>query len=334
MRKSTLSLALAVSCAVLAPLAGLANDSMAELKTGGLEYVRTDAVAMEREDLFISADRIAVDYVFRNTTEADVDSLVAFPMPSVIPSAYEETGVPIEDTNFLGFKVFIENQEIQPDLSQRATALGVDVTDDLLNARVPLLPVAESTRQELTYLHDGLIDDWLARGIVTAEYWDAGQGVERHLFPNWALDQTYYWRMNFPAGQQVRVSHVYTPSVGGSAGVFFLDWEGNPTEAYAEYEKRYCIDPPFVNAVKKRAKADGGIAMTESWISYILTTGRNWFGPIGTFTLTVDKGDTSHLVSFCGTGVEKIGPTRFSLTYTDYYPENELDVLIMEPANW
>ena len=334
MRTSALSLVLVAAGLVLAPLAGMANDSMAELKTGGLEFVRTDAITMVQEDLFISKDRIAVDYVFKNTTDADVDSLVAFPMPTVIPSAYEETGVPIEDTNFLGFKVFVENSEIQPDLSQRATALGVDVTDELLNVRMPLLPVSEATQNYLTLLPDAQIDDWLARGIVTAEFWDAGQGEERHLFPNWTLDQTYYWRMSFPAGQQVNVSHTYTPSVGGSAGVFFLDWEGKPSEAYADYEKRYCIDPPFVNAVKKRLKADGGISMTESWISYILTTGRNWFGPIGTFTLTVDKGDTSNLVSFCGTGVKKIGPTRFSLTYTDYYPENELDVLIMEPANW
>ncbi len=334
MRKSAISLALLAAGLVLAPLASVANDSMAELKTGGLEFVRTDAITMVQEDLFISAERIAVDYIFKNTTDADVDSLVAFPMPTVIPSAYEETGVPVDDVNFLGFKVFVENNEIQPELSQRATALGVDVTEDLLNARMPLLPISEKTQNELTLLPDALIDDWLARGIVLAEYWDTGKGMERHLFPNWTLDQTYYWRMNFPAGRQVNVSHTYTPSVGGSAGVFFLDWDGKPAESYADYEKRYCIDPPFVNAVKKHAKADGGIAMTESWISYILTTGRNWFGPIGTFNLTVDKGDTSHLVSFCGTGVKKIAPTRFSLTYTDYYPESELDVLIMEPSSW
>lgn len=334
MRKSIIGLVLAISGTVLAPLAGMANDSMAELKTGGLEYVRSDAISMVREDLFISEDTIAVDYVFENTTEADVDSLVAFPMPTVIPSAYEPTGVPIEDTNFLGFRVFVENEEIQPELSQRATALGVDVTDELFGARMPLLPVSEATQQALTLLPEALVDDWLARGIVIAEYWDVGKGMERHLMPNWILDQTYYWRMSFPAGQQVHVGHTYTPSVGGSAGVFFLDWDGKPTEAYADYEKRYCIDPPFVKAVKKHLKADGGISMTESWISYILTTGRNWFGPIGTFTLMVDKGQTSNLVSFCGTGVKKIGPTRFSVTYTDYYPEKELDVLIMEPANW
>ena len=316
------------------PTTVAANDSMAELKTGGLRYIRTEAVRMEREDLFISADQITVDYVFENKTDKDVESLIAFPMPSIIPDPYDASGVPVDDTNFLGFRVFIEGEEIQPELSQRASVLGVDVTEEIYNYRLPLLPIAESTRNELGFLPEEVLSDWLARGLVFGEEWDAGEGMQSYYFPAWTLDQTYYWTMTFPAGQQVRVSHSYTPSVGGSAGTFFLDWDGYKGESYAEYEERYCIDPPFVNAVKKRLRPEGGIAMYESWISYILTTGRNWSDSIGTFHLTVDKGSTSNLVSFCGTGVKKTGPTRFELTYEDYYPDRELDILIMEPASW
>ena len=334
MRGSHLASALLAITLVAAPQAASANDSMAELKTGGLRYIRTEAVSMVREDLFISADEITVDYIFENTTDADVESLVAFPMPPIVSDPYEETQVPIEDTNFLGFRVFVEGEEIRPQLSQHASVLGVDVTEDLLNARLSLLPASEATRNDLANLPPAILADWLARGIITAEYWDVGQGMEMHPWPAWTLDQTYYWTMNFPAGRQVHVSHSYKPSVGGSAGTFFLDWDGNKGEAYADYEKRYCIDPPFVNAVKKHLRPEGGIAMLESWISYILTTGRNWSESIGTFHLTVDKGSTSNLVSFCGTGVKKTGPTRFELTYEDYYPDRELDVLIMEPANW
>lgn len=316
------------------PAAVEANDSMAELKTGGLRYIRTEAVRMVREDLFISADEITVDYIFENQIDKDVESLIAFPMPSIIPDPYEASGVPIDDTNFLGFRVFIEGEEIQPELSQRASVLGVDVTEEIYDYRLPLLPIAESTRNELAHLPQEVLSDWLARGLVFGEEWDAGEGMQSYYFPAWTLDQTYYWTMNFPAGRQVHVSHSYKPSVGGSAGTYFLDWEGNKGEAYADYEKRYCIDPPFVNAVKKRLQPEGGIAMTESWISYILTTGRNWSDSIGTFHLTVDKGSTDNFVSFCGTGVKKTGPTRFELTYEDYYPDRELEILIMEPANW
>ncbi|MBU1174673.1 MAG: DUF4424 domain-containing protein, partial [Alphaproteobacteria bacterium] len=294
----------------------------------------SDAVTMVREDLFISMDEIKVDYIFQNTSETDVESLVAFPMPAIVPSVYEPTGVPVEDTNFLGFRVFVEGEEVFPDLEQRAIATGIDVTGELRDAGLPMVPVTQAASEALEKLPKDLLADWIARGVVMAEYWDVGQGMEMHPYPNWVLEQTYHWRMVFPAGKQVQVSHTYAPSVGGSAGVVFLDWEGKNSELFADYETRYCIDAPFVNAVKRQARTDGGIAMYESWISYILTTGRNWFGPIGTFHLTVDKGATDNLVSFCGTDIEKTGPTRFELTYKDYYPDRELDILILQPTEW
>lgn len=334
MRGSTLTLFLAAASLVFTPLAATANDSMAELKTGGLSFVRTDAISMLREDLSISMNRIDVDYVFENRTDSDVESLIAFPMPDIVPVPYEYSATPNEDDNFLGFRVFVEGKPVTPELTQRALAFGVDITEDLRGMNVPLMPYSQGAVKAVEGLPQELLADWVTRGIVYNDVYDVGKGMVAHPTPLWTLQQVYTWRMRFPAGQQVRVSHTYTPSVGGSAGVVFLDHEGKKSEMYRDYVDRYCIDPPFVNAVAKRVKPEGGIPMTENWISYILTTGQNWYGTIGTFHLTIDKGSTSNLVSFCGTGVKKTGPTTFELTYKDYYPERELDVLFMEPANW
>ena len=62
----------------------------------------------------------------------------------------------------------------------------------------------------------------------------------------------------------------------------------------------------------------------------MLTTGANWAGPIGTFRLIVDKGSEKNLVSFCGTGVAKTGPTTFELTYKDFVPDRDLDILFIQ----
>jgi hypothetical protein len=77
---------------------------------------------------------------------------------------------------------------------------------------------------------------------------------------------------------------------------------------------------------------DGKPYYTEQWISYILTTGANWFGPIKKFTLTVDKGEPDSIVSFCGDGVKKTGPTTFEMTKTDFYPDKDLDILLLVPT--
>jgi hypothetical protein len=43
----------------------------------------------------------------------------------------------------------------------------------------------------------------------------------------------------------------------------------------------------------------------------------------------VDKGDAT-LVSFCGNGVKKIGPTTFEMTAKDYTPRRDINVLFIK----
>lgn len=314
----------------LAVLPAAANDSMAELKTGGLAYVRTDAVSMVREDLFVSQKQIRVDYVFRNHTGQAVTSIIAFPMPDVTGNPYE--GQPIPDpvsANFLDFSVRVDGKAITPTLSQRAIAFGIDVTEALKAHDIPLLPSYEATHDLLLKLPASVVADWTERGIVVDDVYDAGQGVQHDPSAVWTLQSRFWWKMTFPAGQDVHVSHSYTPSLGGAAGIFFL-YEGKRTSEYAAYAERYCIDASFEAAVKRRLVQSGdGASLFEQNISYILGTGRNWAGPIGTFHLTVDKGAVENLVSFCGRGVTKTGPTRFELTYKDFVPERDLDVLFL-----
>ena len=75
-----------------------------------------------------------------------------------------------------------------------------------------------------------------------------------------------------------------------------------------------------------------GAPFTESWISYIWSTGSNWAGNVGTFHLTIDKVLPQNLVSFCWDGeVKKTGPTTFEMEAKDWWPPygRELEILIL-----
>lgn len=324
---------LAIIALALAPVWASANDSMAELKTGGLTYVRSDAVAMEREDLFISLDEVRVDYEFRNMTDEDVSSIVAFPMPDITGSYDEMVAMPrADDGNFLNFSVVVDGTPIQPALEQRASAFGLDITADLMQYGIPLLPEGSATYDALEHLPSDVIADWIGRGIIVNDIYDNGSGMQDHPSPIWTLQSTFWWRVVFPADEVLHVQHRYQPSVGGTVGVVFVDADGSRTSAYDEYAEKYCVDAGFAKAVQRRM-ADLGPSegyMHEAWLSYILKTGQNWYGTIGTFHLTVDKGSADNLVSFCGNGLSKTGPTTFELTYTDFFPQRDLDVLIIQ----
>ena len=100
---------------------------------------------------------------------------------------------------------------------------------------------------------------------------------------------------------------------------------------YKDYLRKYCMDARFLGAIeraKQVAKSDYP-PLEEERIAYILTSGRNWAGPIQSFRLVVDKGDPQNLVSFCGDGVKKIAPTQFEIRKADYVPGTDLDVLIL-----
>lgn len=314
----------------------LANDTMAELKTGGLTFVRTPEVEMTREALFISPTEIRVDYVFTNTSEKDVSGLVAFPMPDIGGDPYANVAIDdVEADNYLGFTAAQDGKAAAVTLQQRAYAADIDVTEDLKARGIPLLPYAKATKAALKALPEDVAADWIARGLIFIDtYDDDGSGMKDYRTPLWSLKSVYWWRTTFPAGKPVTVQHRYKPSVGGTVGISFLEDGKARGKRYEDYVERYCLEGDIVRRAEEAEKAmqAGKPYLFEAWISYVLTTGANWSGPIKDFSLTIDKGAPENLVSFCGEGVRKTGPTTFEMTAKDFYPEREIDILLLKPS--
>jgi hypothetical protein len=313
----------------------LANDSVAEIGTGGLVLGRSDAISIDREELFVSLDRIDVAYRFRNHRDEPVETIVAFLMPDIRFNPWGDTALPEGAAdNFLGFSVMADGMALEPALEQRAFAAGIDVTDELRARGIPLFPFGEAAFDALSGLPSGTIDDWIARGIVHVSRYGTTAEITDHYEPFWTLKSTYWWRMTFPPGLPVMVEHTYRPSVGGTVGVTFFEDGRFGGPVFEEYRRRYCMDDAFLNAIRRRMKAAGSDypPFFESRIAYVLGTGANWLGPIATFRLTVDKGDEDNLVSFCGRNVRKIGPTLFEMTVNDYMPPETIEFLVLRPA--
>ncbi|MCO6186876.1 DUF4424 domain-containing protein [Rhizobium sp. L1K21] len=323
---------------ILTLLAGTAaaNDTMAELKTGGLAFITTQDISMESEHLTISPEFVDVQYRFHNSADHDIEALVAFPMPDITGSVDFMTAVPDDAAdNFLDFTVTQDGVAIEPNLQQQAIVEGVDFTNLLKEHAVPLTPVANKTMDVLEALPKDVLDEWALLGLIYIDEFDAGNGWERHPKPLWTLKSVYWWKAKYPAGADTSVHHRYRTSLGETVSVTYLD-DGKPQgERYDDYVKRYCIDESFVRVAQKNREAEmnGMPLYTEAWISYILTTGANWSGPIKSFTLTLDKGDPKNLISFCGDGVKKTGPTTFEMHLTDFYPQKDLDILLLKRFN-
>jgi hypothetical protein len=313
-----------------------ANDTMAQLGTGGLVFVTNLNIEMLSEDLSISRDVVKVVYQFRNKGDADEHILVAFPMPDITGSPDFMTSVPTDDPeNLFGFQTTFNGEPVEANLHQYAFAVDIDQSATLRDRAIPLAPQLAATQEAIDKLSDADKQDLFQLGMVVPMEYDAGQGMQTDYVPAWTLKSTYSWEATFPAGQTVEVVHTYKPSVGGTVATTFVDDHEYAREQRAAYDKKYCMDESFINAVRKTQTREGdylNTPFTESWSSYIWSTGANWSGQIGKFTLTVDKGDAGNLISFCGENVRKISPTKFQMTATDWWPPygRELEILILD----
>jgi hypothetical protein len=326
-------------CACLT-LPAAANDTMATLGTGGLTFINSENVKMLKEDLYISPSEVRVRYEFRNDGDADEPTLVAFPMPDITGSPDFMVSVPTEDPeNIFGFETTVDGEPVEATLHQYAFAHNIEYTDYLLDLGLPLAPHPQSTVAALNALDDATKEELFRIGLVIPlEYSDTADGpMKREYFPAWTLKSTYSWETVFPAGQTVVVEHHYTPSVGGTVVAMMMQQDSEGYTPAADTRKKYCVDDDLMAAVEKTGVKQEGdwidYPYFDQWIQYVWSTGLNWGGPIGEFTLTVDKGDPKNFVSFCWDGkVTKTGPTTFEAKASDFYPpwDRELEILILD----
>jgi hypothetical protein len=320
----------------LLAMPAFANDTAAVLTTGGLEFVTNGEIAMESEELYISAEEIRVTYVFRNDGAEDQDLLVAFPMPDIVPDHFSPVAYPMGPAdNLFEFETTFNGEPLEAELHEYAYAAGVDRTKTVKKLGLPMLSISEEAIDAVAALGEDDIAELAHLGMVMPDEFDEGDGWERQFWPDWVYRATYTWEATFPAGETVTVEHRYKPSVGGTTAVTFLyEPFDDGYDPAAEYLRKYCTDDGFLAAVRNTlANPDEpwSAPFTESWISYILTTGGNWGGgSIERFRLVVDKGSPDNLVSFCGDDITKIGPTTFEMVKENFWPEQELEILILQ----
>jgi hypothetical protein len=316
----------AVALALAAPLS--ANDSEAAINLGGIELVQNPHISMDSEDLYISEAEVRVRYRYTNHSAKDQELTISFPLPPLKAEAEEFYGdQAVPDFTKLDFHTTVDGKPVKFQIVKRAELKGKDVTQRLTKLGWPLEWIT-GTGEEPGFIGK-LTPAQKSAGVAEGLLRKAENGEH---FPTWDLVTHVTRKQLFPARRTVEVTHRYAPMIGGSvAGSLFA----SVRKEYPGSIKQYCIDQGFLAAFDKKVaarmkKADAPMAYSETWIGYVLSSGRNWRGPIKDFRLVVDKGKPENMVSFCMDGVKKISPTQFEVRRTNFEPKGDLEILIVE----
>jgi hypothetical protein len=303
----------------LIPLYTQANDSIARIGAGGISFVKSEDIRLLQEILEISPSKITVRYRFLNESDHDIRATLAFPMPPYTIRDPQE-----KDTNngpLRPFSTTVNGQTIAATLVRTATDGDRDITGELRKTGLSDEQIFETSA--------------LCPEDNESEYCGLTEQQQKsmesmHLPGNWWIKETAVWEYVFPAHKEVEVVHQYQPHTGSSYSVPY-QWPGKfvqPIDRPAEA----CVDEPTAKAIENRIRAIAAtgatdIAVSKGDVSYILTTGKNWKGPIKDFRLRLKKARPDQIVSVCFPGKPKrLEDGVIEFTQKDFVPQDDLVV--------
>jgi Domain of unknown function (DUF4424) len=317
-------------CAMAAITPCYANDTAAELSIGGLQFTRTPSVSMDSEELTISLERVHVRYQFTNLSAEPIKLTVAFPLPNIDLSEGENIAFPSDDpVNFVNFATKIDGIPTTFSVEQRAFVGNKDVSAVLRELQLPILPIG-SHEIRVQELPESSRTKLVSEGLLM----QAGSTEKgRPLYePGWVVKTSAIREQTFPINRQVLVEHDYRPSVGGSSDTILrkgLRQSKAMAPEVERYRREYCVTDEFLSELDKVAGAGQAnkAMLQERRINYVLKTGANWAGPIKNFQLSIEKGSSTHLVSFCTGNMKIVSALKFKAQ--DFTPDRDLKILFV-----
>jgi hypothetical protein len=303
---------------------GIANDSAAERIPAGLKFKTMRDISIEKEELYISKKKIEVSYIFRNNSDKDIVTEVAFPIPNYEYVEMNVTGNPW----FEDFTVIVDGEKIKYEIVARALLKGKDFTDKLKMKGITIHDFnATNTEKPKRRLssnaeHNAFIGPQKA-SIVKMLGDDKDEFIKLGLIendgqPNWVVSKSYVWTQNFPKNSAIRIKHIYTPCYGSDQ--HFFDYN----ETLESFIKENCIDTDSAVRLKKNFTEKNWLL--RETVSYILQTANNWKKPIKEFRLHIG-GEKADIMGICfDKKVSPVSPDKYEAVLTDYVPSNDLKV--------
>ena len=320
-----------------------ADDSAASFAAGGLVARRETRILMAREVLRISVKNIVVDYDFRNDTDQDVTTEVAFPVPPYTQDmeAY---------SSFSDFKLAIDGRPVTFAIEAKATFKGKDVTDILVNDKLDVADFGMSAPhhplcENFVALPESEKKRLVAMGLV--------DGIDANeCAAHWEVHLQYHWTQTFPAHSTTHIQHEYSPEFGFTPDLTSKSLQRALTPALARTSPKlwkssgaadiaeYCFAPEQLRWMIRKIKQNNNPSdvygdLEMKWVDFILTTANTWQQPIEDFTLIVEGAFVNPIemhqpiVSFCAprkTKVEKLDDRHVQVHLTDFVPTAELHI--------
>lgn len=326
--------ALILVLVLLNPIQLHANDTTARVGAGGLTLLKSENIRVLEEVLEISTSKIKVSYRFLNESDHDIQTTVAFPLPDY---EYDPDSVEFKQLRayrkFKDFKNWTNGKLVPVKRDQKALIGKTDITHKLRNIGLTDDQIFETFGESTD---EGTTNFTIDQENKISELFS--QISKKENDTTWKVSETIYWEQIFPKGKEIEVVHEYTPNQGNAPN-YMPDLYSDKTKLLhpipkiGKNPKEACLENGTFQDVQRKIKSIlnktpyAGILVYLYDVEYILGTGRNWKGPIGSFTLRIKKDFPKQMISLCSPEKPKqINPTSLEYKLKDYTPQDKLVV--------
>jgi hypothetical protein len=316
-----------------------ADDGAASIAAGGIVMKRETRIKMANEVLTISVSKVTVDYDFRNDTDTDITTDIAFPIP---PYELDFVKYSINEQGFEDFKLLVDGKPVHFDTESKARLGNRDVTPILRHYGIDVATFGHFDEVHNQSRDIRKLSPSQRKALIAAGLLDNDPDTD---WVSWKVEKKYYWKQTFPAHATTHISHTYSPVVGFGL-VPQSSFNAAKQTARAADIKDPGVDRESVEEVKSVCPTDALLASLEKarsrdsqsqgygyleYVDFILTTANTWKQPIADFTLFIERPHDNHredyVVSLCWPGrVEQVQPNLFKATATDLIPTHELRI--------
>lgn len=309
-----------------------ANDMPLEgFPASGIVVRDEKNIEIEKEDLYISRTKIEVSYIFKNNSDKDIITEVAFPVPL---HEYDPTGI-IKYPLHGDFKVETNDKTLKYQEISKAIINKKDVTSVLKRLDISFKDFEYKNRNGKVFgwyfnkLSKTRQQTLIKAGVVKQD--DQEMSDEPWYVPAWSVETTYHWTQVFPAHKSTLIKHTYTPNASHSFGIDDYDWfarrHNKNNSQKVPWADLLCLDKDTAKWAKNN----------DNWfevyiVDYILTTANHWKKPIKEFHLIIEASPAlNERVSTCfeKSRLRKVNDKRYEMTIKDFIPSKDISVFFL-----
>ena len=290
------------------------GEGLEELTVGGLSFSPAAAVSVEPRSVVVGLDAVSFQYGLSNPAPQPVAVEISLKMPTPDLSDPDVSyAIPTDDpVNFLGAVMTLDGVAAPLVFKQTAELDGHDVTRQLKDAKLPLLPGA-ALKERLSAVAPEALVRIVADGLIKPNG-TAGDGTQNFV-PAWTVKTVGTHERQLEPGRTAVVEARLKASLGASQDTVLrkaVRQQDGMGEQVAALRKRFCVDDALVGGIDKLAgvSADNVGRLGERRLAVRLPTVPA--GGHSALQITLDKGAADNLVSTCLTGLKKTGPTSFA----------------------